>query len=108
MFSHEQQDILEFGYLVIDRRKRIALLRGSPLDLTSGEFELLSLLASRAGEILSREELCKGIRGFGYDGLDRTIDIRVTRLRKKLGDTGRRNRLLKTIRGVGYMIVNEL
>ncbi len=68
---------------------------------------MLWLLARRAGHAVARREICSRLRGFPYDGLDRTVDLRVARLRRKLGDDARHPRLIKSIRGEGYMLVRE-
>ena len=66
-----------------------------------------SLLASRAGEVLTRDTILEQLRGIGYDGLDRSVDIRISRLRKKLGDNTNRPFRIKTVRGKGYLFVKE-
>lgn len=107
MSSFEQFELLHVGPLAIDVPNREATIDGQSLPLTGAEFDLLHLLASHAGESVSRDELCRSLRGLDYNGLDRSIDIRVARLRKKLELGGRQNKFVKTIRGVGYMIVNH-
>lgn len=94
---------LEFGTLVIDRRARAASLAGEPVDLSTMEFELLWLLADRAGQILSRDEILNALRGIEFDGLDRSVDVFVSRLRKKLCDDSRQPRRIKTVWGKGYL-----
>lgn len=96
--------IVEAGPLLINGSNRTVRLNNRELSLTSGEFDVLWLMAVRAGEPVSRDELFMSICGFEYDGLDRTIDIRVARLRKKLGDDGKHARLIKSIRSVGYLL----
>ena len=73
-----------------------------------GEFELLWSLASKAGVEVKREDLIRDIRGFDYDGFDRTIDVRISRLRKKLGDTDTPPRKIKTVWGKGYLFVKNV
>ena len=80
---------------------------GQELDLTSYEFALLRVLAERAGRVLTREQLLELAKGGSEDSFERSIDIRVSRLRQKLGDDPRRPRLLKTVRGMGYMLATE-
>jgi len=98
---------LEVGPMVIDASTRAVTLGGQPINLTTAEYDLLWLLATHAGEIVTRDEICSTLRGFEYDGLDRSIDLRVTRLRKKLGDDGKHPQRIKTIRSAGYLLVNE-
>ena len=73
--------------------------------LTTAEFDLLWLLAFHAGEVLSRDHIYRELRGMEYDGLDRSMDLRVARLRRKLGDDGKQPRLIKSVRGSGYLLV---
>lgn len=94
---------LVFGDLVIDGARREVLLAGRPVSFTTSEFDLLWMLATNAGRALSRDELCASLRGIGYDGLDRSIDMRICKLRQKVGDEARRPQLIKTVHGVGYL-----
>lgn len=98
---------LEFGQLVIDSAMREAWLRGASVELTSAEFDLLWLLAANAGRILSREEIFTALRGIEYDGQDRSIDVRISRIRPKIGDDPMHPRLIKTVRSKGYLFVAE-
>nr|WP_232916662.1 response regulator transcription factor [Pseudomonas corrugata] len=98
---------LEFGPLVVDDALREAWLQGNGIELTSAEFDLLWLLVSNAGRILSREEIFTALRGIGYDGQDRSIDVRISRIRPKIGDDPDHPRLIKTIRSKGYLFVPE-
>ncbi len=95
---------VDLGDLVVDSTSRTATLDGAPLDLTTAEFDLLWLLARHAGEPLERETIYEQLRGIEWDGLDRSIDLRVARLRRKLGDDARNPRRIKSIRGVGYLL----
>lgn len=98
------EDAIKVGPLAIDPRTRNATMRGEVLDLTTAEFDLLLLLAQNAGEVLTRDQIYLELRGIEYDGLDRSVDLRVTRLRRKLGDDARNPELLKSVRGVGYLL----
>lgn len=93
--------------LRIDLKNRKAYLNGRALDLTDAEFDLLAYLKAHAGEQLTREQLSKDVCGTEYDGLDRTVDVRVGRLRTKLGDDAKHSRWIKSIRGVGYLFVEQ-
>lgn len=84
-----------------------ATLDGTELDLTASEFALLRVLAERRGQVLSREQLLELAGGNGGDAFDRSIDVRISRLRQKLGDDSRRPALLKTVRGVGYVLAAD-
>ena len=98
---------LEFMGLVIDNNAREVWLGDQPVDLTSAEYDLLWLLAANAGKILSREEIFERLRGIEYDGQDRSIDVRVSRIRPKIGDDPLNPRRIKTVRSKGYLFVRE-
>ncbi len=98
---------IELGPLVIDFSNRSVRMDGRFVETTTAEFDLLWLLARHAGEILRRERIYSELRGIDYDGIDRSIDLRIARLRKKLGDVGDRPRVIKSVRGVGYMLVKN-
>lgn len=96
-------DSLTFGNFSISQQTRSAMLAGEQIDLTTAEFDLLWLLARHAGSILSRDDLLQQLRGIGFDGLDRSIDARISRLRKKLNDDPDNPTRIKTVRGKGYL-----
>jgi two-component system response regulator RstA len=98
---------LVFGPLIVDNALREAWLQDRSIELTSAEFDLLWLLVDNAGRILSREEIFTALRGFGYDGQDRSIDVRISRIRPRIGDDPIHPRLIKTIRSKGYLFVPE-
>ena len=99
---------LEFGDLVVDAAMREAWLKGTNIELTSAEFDLLWLLSSNAGRVLSREEIFEKLRGIEYDGQDRSIDVRVSRIRPKIGDDPMHPRMIKTVRSKGYLFVRPV
>lgn len=103
----ERRQALTFGPLHIDNRLREAHLGGALVELTGAEFDLLWLLASNAGRVLSREQMFTALRGVGYDGQDRSIDVRVSKIRPKIGDDPVNPRLIKTLRSKGYLFVGE-
>jgi DNA-binding response OmpR family regulator len=96
---------LRFGRLAIDPSSRSVVMSDQAIALSSNEFDLLLLLASRAGEIQSRETLYQLLYKRDYDGLDRTLDVRISHLRKKLGDDAENSAKIKTIWGQGYLFV---
>jgi two-component system response regulator RstA len=96
-----------FGSLIIDNSMREAWLGDEDIELTSAEFDLLWLLASNAGRVLSREEIFSDLRGISYNGQDRSIDVRVSRIRSKIGDDPEHPRRIKTVRSRGYLFVKE-
>jgi DNA-binding response OmpR family regulator len=95
------------GGLRISEASHRVWLDGEEIALTTQEFELLSVLARSAGTILSRDELYKRVRGIDYDGLDRSIDGRISKLRKKLGDDAAAPRRIRTVWGRGYVLVPD-
>ncbi len=98
---------LTFNNLEIDSATREAWLEGERIDLTSAEFDLLWLLASHAGRVLTREEIFSQLRGIKYDGQDRSIDVRVSRIRPKIGDDPNQPHRIKTVRSKGYLFVKD-
>ncbi|KZZ76456.1 DNA-binding response regulator [Oleiphilus sp. HI0132] len=98
---------LVFNNLVVDSSMREAWLDDESIDLTSAEFDLLWLLSSNAGNVLSREEIFTNLRGIEYDGQDRSIDVRVSRIRPKIGDDPVHPRRIKTVQSKGYLFVKE-
>ncbi|WAS98850.1 response regulator transcription factor [Nannocystis punicea] len=95
------------GDLAIDGDRRTVHRAGVPVALTDAEFDLLWLLATRAPAVLSRDELVAELRGIEFDGLDRSIDMRVSKLRRKLGDDQAPHRRIRTVRGRGYLFVKD-
>ena len=94
---------LAFGSFRISQATRSTHLGAESIELTTAEFDLLWLLTSHAGSVLSRDDLLQQLRGIGFDGLDRSIDARISRLRRKLGDDPENPTRIKTVRGKGYL-----
>ncbi len=92
------------GALRIDRTSRRVSLGADEISLTTAEFDLLCVLAELAGTIVDRDTLRQRLRGLPYDGLDKAIDLRVSRLRRALGDDAAQPRYIKTVRGRGYLL----
>jgi len=106
-----QPELLVFGPLSIDRQTRAVVLAGTEVDLTTLEFEMLWALASQAGQVLTRDDLLNAVRGIEFNGLDRTVDVCISKLRRKLDDDPRDPARIKTIWGKGYLFspkVHEL
>lgn len=106
--ANKDEQFLTFGPLVIDNSRRAAWLDEEEIELTSAEFDLLWLLSSNSGRILSREEIFSDLRGIEYDGQDRSVDVRISRIRSKIGDDPIHPRRIKTIRSKGYLFVKEI
>lgn len=100
-------DVIELGPLLIDRGRREVTVGKRPLDVTGVEFDVLWLLARRAGDVVSRDEMSLQVRGIPYDGTDRGIDVHVSRLRRKLEAAGLDGASLKSVRGYGYLLVKR-
>lgn len=97
---------LQVGDLAIDIRARTALLDGQNVPLNRKEFDLLAFLATRAGEVVTRQELYAEVWRQPYGGADKTIDVHLSWLRRKLGETASEPRYLHTVRGVGIKLVD--
>lgn len=100
----DRENQLEVDGLRINNRSRTVSLNDQIIELTTPEYELLWLLMSNAGMILSRDFIFENLRGVGYDGLNRTIDINVSRLRSKLFDNSSSPERIKTVRNKGYLL----
>jgi len=98
------QQTVQVGGLVLDPQKMTVTLDGNPIDVTAYEFSILRALAQRPGRVLSREQLLDLAKGSAELSFDRSIDVHVSRLRAKLGDDSRNPRILKTVRGAGYLL----
>lgn len=94
------------GQLRLSPDTRRAALSGQELDLTALEFDLLACLARARGRVKSREQLVEAIADRNYDVFDRSIDVHIWSLRKKLGDDPKNPRFIRTYRSVGYMLIN--
>ena len=95
-------DIVRVGDVELDPATRIVRLDGQPIDLTSVEFNLLEVLLREAGRVVPRERLVNAVLSRKFSPFDRSIDMHVSKVRKKLGDT-ESDEHIKTIRGVGYI-----
>ncbi len=98
-------DRLGFGALEVDPGARRVARNGHPVDLTDAEFDLLLLLARHAGRVVTRDLISRELRDLPHDGRDRSIDLRVARIRRKLGDDARSPRFIKSVRGEGYLFL---
>jgi two-component system OmpR family response regulator/two-component system response regulator RstA len=110
--AHPSASRIELNGLVIDANSRNVRLKDTSnnetkVALTTAEFDLLWFLAERAGQVVPRNDIYKEIQGVEYDGLDRSIDLRISRLRKKLNDDPHDPERIKSVRGVGYILAIE-
>jgi DNA-binding response OmpR family regulator len=90
--------------LEIDPATRVVRLAGAPVELSRKEFDLLWLLATRLGEVVTKREMLAGVWGLPFGGGDRTVDVHLSWLRRKLGETAAEPRYLHTVRGVGVRL----
>ncbi|MFT8313023.1 MAG: response regulator transcription factor [Clostridium sp.] len=93
--------------LKIDKEKRTVLLKGEDIILTPNEFDLLYTLASNEGKVLSREQLIQNVYGIDFEGYDRTVDVHIKNLRKKIEDNSKAPKYIITVVKVGYKFGGE-
>ena len=105
--ADEHSTRLTAGPLVIDVDRRQVELDGRPIELTTTEFEILRTMVANAGRVISRERLMELARGEDFASFDRSVDVHVSHIRKKLGDDPRKPTFVKTVRGVGYTIPRD-
>ena len=108
--THSSAAIVEnvqFKGLSIDKNKQEVLLDDKSISLSTTEYEALLLFVEHAGETLDREFLVENLRGISWQSYDRSVDVLVSRLRGKLGETPNKTRFIKTIHGVGYKFIGE-
>jgi DNA-binding response OmpR family regulator len=97
----------QFGELSIDRTTRTAALAGTPLNLTTNEFDALMLLVGKPGKVFSRDEILNTLRGIDCEAFNRSVDITMSRLRQKLRDDPKSPRFIKTVWGSGYVFIGQ-
>jgi DNA-binding response OmpR family regulator len=92
------------GDLTVDARSRRVTHAGAPVELSPKEFDLLAYLAARVGTVVSKRELLSEVWRLPYGGSDKTVDVHLSWLRRKLGESASSPRLLQTVRGVGVRL----
>jgi DNA-binding response OmpR family regulator len=100
-------EVLRAGMLELRLGSMAASYAGRSLDLTSYEFAILRVLAERGGRVLSREQILELVKGTCDDAFDRSIDVRISRIRQKLGKDPRAQAMIRTVRGAGYMLARD-
>ena len=103
--SNSDANTVQVQNLKINMKNYTLLKDDVELVLTSGEFELLTILVKSEGVPVNRDDLYQKLRGIEYDGIDRSIDLRISSLRKKLDDDAPPYRYIKTVRGKGYLLI---
>jgi DNA-binding response OmpR family regulator len=102
--ERQASDRLRVGPLEIDRGAREVRVRGQRRELTGRQFDLLLLLAERAGRVQTRDQLMDALKGEEWDNVDRSIDVHISRIRQAIEDDPRHPRLVQTVRGAGYVL----
>ena len=102
--SAQRREPVRVGELTVDLDARAAAINGEPLDLTAVEFDLLASLAQAAGRVKTREQLLLEVADRDFEVFDRSVDVHISSIRKKLGDDPKSPRFITTIRSVGYMM----
>jgi DNA-binding response OmpR family regulator len=100
-------ELLSFGRLEVDLGARQARLDGQPCDLTSHQFELLSVLARSPGRVLSRDQIMDSLKGHPLEAFDRSIDVHISRIRSVIEDDPKAPRRVLTVRGAGYVFAKK-
>jgi DNA-binding response OmpR family regulator len=100
-------DLLAAGELELRPGSMTVAYRGVAVELTSYEFAILRVLVERQGRVLSREQILELAKGSAEDAFDRSIDVRISRIRQKLGEDSSRRSIIRTVRGAGYMLTTE-
>jgi len=105
--GNEHENIPSNSSLTISEASNRVTFQGKLLALTGSEYEMLKLLHKNAGKVISREQCCQALRGIDYDFSNRSIDMRISALRKKLGDDEMPYQVITTIRNQGYKLIHE-
>lgn len=103
--EREEDKFLQIGELMIDHERHTVYVREQQIELTFKEYELLRLLMSNPGIVMTREVIMRHVWGTEFEGESRTVDMHIKTLRQKLGDSGKR---IKTVRNVGYVIEEKV
>ncbi len=103
----EDTDVWRFGRLEIDTGLRQVRLAGEPCDLTSYQFDLLSVMAQHPGRVLSRDQIMDALKGHPLEAFDRSIDVHISRIRAAIEDDPKEPRRILTVRGVGYVFAKK-
>ncbi|MFN3888145.1 MAG: winged helix-turn-helix domain-containing protein [Aquabacterium sp.] len=105
--ASDDGDVWRFGRLEIDTGLRQVRLDGKPCDLTSYQFDLLSVLAQHPGRVLSRDQIMDALKGHPLEAFDRSIDVHISRIRAAIENEPKEPRRILTVRGVGYVFAKK-
>lgn len=100
---HLESDVIQVGGLLINLAERTVNWRGEAVELSSGEYNLLVVLARNSGEVLSRDRILQQLRGIEFNGTDRSVDVAISKLRRRFDDNAGEARKIKTVWGKGYL-----
>jgi DNA-binding response OmpR family regulator len=103
----EIKDLTKFGNLTVDFNKYTAYLFDKDLNLTTMEFEILSVFIKNTGNVLNRDQIMDKIKGVDWLSFDRSIDVLISRLRQKLNDDPKNPEYIKTVWGIGYIFIGK-
>jgi DNA-binding response OmpR family regulator len=103
--AEEGGDVIEHGYLRIDCARKSVSLKGKRVALTAKEFELLEYFAHHPGHVFNRNQLLESVWGYGYEGYEHTVNTTINRLRNKIEDDAAHPKVIVTVRGLGYKLV---
>ncbi len=99
--------LIQVGPLTLSTAGQTATVAGRPLNLTNYEFAILRVLVERRGRVVTREQILDLAKGSADESFDRSVDVRISRLRQKFGEEAGKPSLIRTVRGLGYMIAAE-
>jgi DNA-binding response OmpR family regulator len=102
-----QRPALRFGSLTIDRDAREVAVAGRLCELTSYQFDLLLVMAERAGRVLTRDQIMEAVRGREFEAFDRSIDVHMGRIRQAIEADPKAPRRILTVRGIGYVFARQ-
>lgn len=105
--NHTSSETINFGDFEVDFQKREVITGDTPAELTSSEFMLLEYFLQNKGVALSRDQITESLRGEEFDLYNRSVDILISRLRKKLGDDPKKPQIIKTLHGHGYIFIAQ-
>ncbi len=106
--KEEKKGTFQSGTLKVDLQKRTAALKGKDLNLTTTEFEILGFFLANPGAVMNRDQIMEYLKGIECEAFNRSIDIAMSRLRKKLGDSAENPKFFKTIWGTGYLFIGKV
>ena len=99
--------LLSFGPLEVNLSSRSVQVDGAPVPLTTMEYDIFEMLAKNSGSVIKRDDLYKRIIGTEYNGIDRGLDVHMSRIRRKLQGAGFDTSRLKSVRAVGYLLASQ-